>query len=211
MMNRLTEDWPVSILSADAANRYELRTLRARSRDLERNGGIAERYLSAVEMNVIGSDGVGLQMKARKSDARTATGITSDFDSDANRLIEKEWDEFGKRGNFDVTGKHSRKDFWRLALRTAARDGDALILFIAANVPNCWRIAFQFGAITSTTAITLPRLEHFLFFKSAHLGTRFGYKLDHSNGRSQLDFRRIGRLRRRGRLCLRRLAFTVPF
>jgi lambda family phage portal protein len=144
IVNRLTEDWPVSILSADAANRWDLRILRARARDLERNGGIAERYLSAVEMNVIGDDGVRLQMKARKSDARTATGITSDFDADANRIIEKEWDDFGKRGNFDVTGKHSRKDFWRLALRTAARDGDALILvYRGGNVPNRWKIAFQ--------------------------------------------------------------------
>src|SRR4051812_24160639 len=71
VFNRLTDDWPVSILSADAATRWELKTLRARSRDLERNGGIAERYGSAVEMNIIGPNGVGLQMKARKSDART--------------------------------------------------------------------------------------------------------------------------------------------
>jgi len=144
IVNRLTDDWPVSILSADAATRFELKTLRARSRDLERNGGIAERYLSAVEMNIIGPEGVGLQMKARKSDARTVSGITSDFDSDSNRLIEKEWDDFGKRGSFDVTGKHSRKDFWRLALRGVARDGDAVVLvYSGANVPNRWKIAFQ--------------------------------------------------------------------
>src|SRR5947209_6859675 len=58
IVNRLTEDWPVSILSADAATRWNLRQLRARSRDLERNGGIQERYLSALEANVIGSTGV---------------------------------------------------------------------------------------------------------------------------------------------------------
>jgi lambda family phage portal protein len=143
-VNRLTEDWPVSILSADAATRWNLRQLRARSRDLERNGGIQERYLSAVEANVVGSYGVRLQMKAKRADARTNSGLTAGLDDAANQLIEQDWIEFGRRGNYDVTGKHSRNDFWRLSLRTAARDGDALVLvYRGANVPNKWKIAFQ--------------------------------------------------------------------
>jgi len=142
MMNRLTADWPIAILSADAALRWNLRQLRARSRDLERNGGINERYLSALETNVIGSQGVQLQMKARPVSASATQ--PEKFDRAANEIIEKEWDEFGLRGNFDITGKHSRQDFWRLALRTTARDGDALILvYRGGNVPNKWKIAFQ--------------------------------------------------------------------
>jgi lambda family phage portal protein len=138
-INRLNSDWAISVLSADAATKSSLKVLRARSRDLERNGGIQERYLSAQEANVIGPEfmafrGSGLQMKI------TSGGETPDMV--ANDLIEKEWFEFCKKGNFDVTKKHSCNDFWRLTLRTVARDGDALVLAYR-GYPNRWRLAFQ--------------------------------------------------------------------
>src|SRR4029077_13446896 len=132
-LTRLNSDWPILILSADSATKGSLKTLRARSRDLERNGGIQERYLSALEANVVGPDGVGLQMKI-------LNGETSD--TEANKVIEAEWKDFSKKGNFEVTKKHSCKDFWRLTLRTAARDGDALVL-VYRGYPNKWRCAFQ--------------------------------------------------------------------
>ncbi len=144
LANRLTEDWPIQILSADAATRWNIQQLRARSRDLERNGGIQERYLSALESNVIGSNGIGLQMKTRVGDARHTAGVRLDFDKNAIQFFESEWCDFGRRGNFDITGKHSRDDFYRLALRSTARDGDVIVLvYRGANVPNRWRIAYQ--------------------------------------------------------------------
>lgn len=132
---RLNQDWPIAILSADAATKCSLKTLRSNSRDLERNGGIQERYLSALEANVVGPDGVGVQMKIMNGGGETP-------DITARELIELEWGDFGKKGNFDVTKKHSRNDFWRLTLRTVARDGDALVL-VYRGYPNKWRIAFQ--------------------------------------------------------------------
>jgi lambda family phage portal protein len=139
-INRLTDDWPIVILSADSATRGSLKNLRARARDLERNGGIQERYLSALEANVIGSEGIGLQMKAPLTPI--ADTENKDLDVAANELIEYEWWEFGKKGNFDVTKKHSCLDFWRLTLRTAARDGDALVL-VYRGYQNRWKCAFQ--------------------------------------------------------------------
>src|SRR5213592_3494573 len=119
MMTRLTEDFPILILSADAATRQNLRELRARSQQLEREkGGIAERYFSCVETNIIGPDGIGLQLKL-ENDA-------GEFDRDGSDEIEDAWYEFCCRGEFDITGEHSAQNFDRLSVRASARDGDVL-------------------------------------------------------------------------------------
>lgn len=208
LVNRLTEDWPIAVLSADAATRFSLRQLRARARDLERNGGIHSAYLSAVESNVIGSKGIGVQMKipvktvtgrvvsdpgernflkalefkaerftslasgkrkraylreqdpvwqsalvqavrSIKADGALYTEVDGVMTASASMIdryacfvVEQEWKDFSKRGNCDVTGKHSLMDFCRLALRTSVRDGDALIL-VYLGYPNRWGVAFQ--------------------------------------------------------------------
>lgn len=218
LSTRLSEDWPITHLSADAANRWSLRQLRARSRDLERNGGIHSAYLDALEIDIIGSKGIAVQMKVKTGDEfafenakpvkgrvvtdarergflrvlkakadsfRGAPGaskkraylreqdeawksaliravrainagqelfheepatdvmtVDGELDRFANFTIENEWRDFLKRGNFDVTGKHSGMDFCRLALRSSARDGDAIIL-VYLGYPNKWGIAFQ--------------------------------------------------------------------
>lgn len=61
--NRLTSSWLLSGLSADAEIRTHLFTLRNRCRDLERNNDYARGFGEDVEANVLGSEGVVLQMK----------------------------------------------------------------------------------------------------------------------------------------------------
>lgn len=61
--NRLTSSWQLSGLSADAEIRTHLFTLRNRCRDLERNNDYARGFGEDVEANVLGSEGVVLQMK----------------------------------------------------------------------------------------------------------------------------------------------------
>lgn len=205
LVTRLTEDWPIIHSSADAANRWSLRQLRGRSRDLERNGGIANAYLSALEANIIGSKGIGVQMKIKEAAGRIVSDPAerkflkalqaeaqnlathqrrqADFaalmardpvwaqacrnaartikaqplyaerdgemavpagelDRFACFAVESEFKAFSKRGNCDVTGKHSLMDLCRLALRTSARDGDALLL-VHRGYRNRWGVAFQ--------------------------------------------------------------------
>ena len=112
-----------------------LRDLRARSQQLEREkGGIGERYFSCVEANVIGPDGIGLQLKV-KNDA-------GEFDEEGSNEIEQLWKDFGRRGEFEVTGEHSSQNFDRLSVRASARDGDVLQL-IYRGTQNKSRISFQ--------------------------------------------------------------------
>src|SRR5216117_337810 len=134
-ITRLTEDFPSLMLSADGANRFNLSNLRNRSQQLEREkGGIGERYFSCVETNVIGPDGIGLQLKV-ENDA-------GEFDRDGSDEIEDAWYKFCCRGEFDITGEHSSQNFDRLSVRASARDGDVLQL-VYRGAPTDARIAFQ--------------------------------------------------------------------
>jgi lambda family phage portal protein len=134
-MTRLTEDFPILTLSADGASRFNLHNLRNRSQQLEREkGGIGERYFSCVETNVIGPDGIPLQLRI-KNDA-------GEFDRAGSEEIEEAWEDFGCRGEFDVTGEHSSQNFDRVSIRASARDGDALQL-VYRGAPNQSKIAFQ--------------------------------------------------------------------
>jgi lambda family phage portal protein len=135
MTSRLNEDFPILPISADAATHGNLRELRARSQHLEREkGGIGERYFSCVESNVIGPDGIALQLKVKDQ--------AGEFDPAASDQIEESWEDFCRRGEFDVTGDHDAQNFDRLSIRASARDGDVLQL-IYRGAPNKSQIAFQ--------------------------------------------------------------------
>jgi lambda family phage portal protein len=134
-VSRLNEDFPILHLSADAATRGNLRELRARSQQLEREkGGIGERYFSCVETNIIGPDGIGLQIKIKNE--------AGELDREASDRIEQEWEAFCSRGEFDITGEYDAQTFDRLSVRASARDGDVLQL-IYRNADNKAGIAFQ--------------------------------------------------------------------
>lgn len=134
-VSRLNEDFPILHLSADAATRGNLRELRARSQQLEREkGGIGERYFSCVETNIIGPDGIGLQIKIKNE--------AGELDRAASDRIEDEWEAFCCRGEFDITGEYDAQTFDRLSVRASARDGDVLQL-IYRNADNKAGIAFQ--------------------------------------------------------------------
>src|SRR5579885_838293 len=59
--SRIANDWFASIQSADQEIRWNLRALRARSRQLARNNGYAKRFFTLVKNNIIGPKGINLQ------------------------------------------------------------------------------------------------------------------------------------------------------
>jgi|DEB0MinimDraft_6_1074348.scaffolds.fasta_scaffold02507_4 lambda family phage portal protein len=117
--NRLTLDWVTSGLSQDGELRGNLCTLRNRSRDLERNNEWVKGFLRSLENNVVGEKGIGLQVRSKEASGK--------LDEVANTKIENAWKQWGRRGNCDVTGKHSLRDLQRLILRSIARDGEVII------------------------------------------------------------------------------------
>jgi len=133
-VNRLTNDWSINTLSPDAAIWKDLRSLRSRARDLERNNDYVRKFLSDLEKNILGSFGIGLQMKIKDPNGS--------YDRVANDLIETAWKDFCKRGTFTVTRKMSALTACRLIVRSIARDGECLIRKVR-GFENGWGFSIQ--------------------------------------------------------------------
>lgn len=118
-IGRTTLDWIVSPLSPDAAMRGHLTAIRTRSRDLERNNEWVRGFLRSLENNVLGENGISLQMRVKETSGK--------FDEVANDKIEMAWWQWGRPGKCEVTGRLSWCDLQRLGLRCLARDGEVLV------------------------------------------------------------------------------------
>ncbi len=140
-MGRLTSDWITTIKSPDAEIRVSLRIIRGRARQLAMNNDYAKKFLASVAANVIGSRGI--QMQSRATEPQFKNGQLVDVDDPvANKMINREWAKWSKKGNCDVTGKYSLLDIMNIAIKAVARDGEALIR-IVRGWPNKWGFALQ--------------------------------------------------------------------
>jgi len=160
-INRLTNDWATVISSGDAEIKGDLKTLRARARELERNNDYARRYFKALENNVLGSTGIKLQMKSRD--------FSGNLDQQANKKIEGAFSDWGGKESCCVDGCTTWIDVQRLALRSMARDGSVLIRFVRGYA-NPYKLALQI--------IEADHLDHDLNDKTADGQIRFGVETD---------------------------------
>lgn len=135
-MSRLTEDWILaSILSADQEVQSSLRTLRARSRELSRDNDLASRYVSLVEENVVGADGMRLQARVTRPDRTPDNGI--------NQRIEDAFAEWSEPENASVDGRLSWADIQQLVARTVPGDGESIIRLVGGFRGNRFGFALQ--------------------------------------------------------------------
>lgn len=119
MQNRLTADWLTSKQAADTILRWQLPKLRERSRDLWRNNDYAKAFGRKLKTNVIGSQGIILQNKARIANGQ--------LDKTANQQIEDAFERWSDPKNCTVTGRLSRHDLDKLVIENVARDGEVFI------------------------------------------------------------------------------------
>lgn len=117
--SRLFADWNGYILSAVQELRYELRTLRGRSRALVRNNPHARRFINALTTNVVGPKGIRLQPTNLARDGKR--------DRASNVYVQTAWQSWGRRGTCTVDKRLSWNDVERLVLATIAGDGEALV------------------------------------------------------------------------------------
>jgi lambda family phage portal protein len=117
-INRLTADWLSSITSVDADIRAGLVTIRERARDLIKNNDIAKAYVRSMRVNVVGPDGLQLQMNVRKANGES--------DDDVNNRIEDAWLEWSERQNCSVSGQYSLRGVHDQLIQYNSRDGEGM-------------------------------------------------------------------------------------
>jgi capsid protein len=108
---RYTTDWRASQGPADRDIKRDVKSLRERARQMERDDSYTESWLMELVSNVIGPKGIRLKSLARKSDARANGGMIDKLDEKAAQRIEAAWEEYSRKGSFDVTRQHSRPEF----------------------------------------------------------------------------------------------------
>ena len=133
-VNNLTWDWVTANLTSDEYLRWNLKRLRERSRDLERNDDYMRNFLRKLEINTVGAKGIILQSKVYFK-------TTNDLDIKSNSIIEDEWRRWARQ-YVSVCETLSLRDFLKIILRTIARDGEVLICKIR-GYDNPYRYALQ--------------------------------------------------------------------
>lgn len=120
--SRLFADFMSSSGSADAELKPNLVLMRNRSRELARNDVYTRRYLNLMKTNVIGDNGMTLQVKARN--------LNGALDGIGNDIIEQAWFEFGRKGSCTADGRMSWVDLQKYCVEAVKRDGEAFFQII---------------------------------------------------------------------------------
>lgn len=141
---RLTEGWRGTHGSIDQDIYTKLAPLRARSRWLSYNNDYARKFLSMVQTNVVGPQGVKLQAMPMLPD-----GVT--VDERDSKAIEKAWARWCERGVCEVSGRFSFKSVELQVVRAVARDGEALLRRVP-GIDNPFRYGIQL--------LDIDRLDH---------------------------------------------------
>lgn len=135
-LSRLTADWVLAVLrSADHEIRWDLTTLRRRSRELCRNNPIAVRFLELLAANVIGPHGIRLQSTVQRP--------TGGLDVRLSDRIEEAYEEWSAVGVCTADGRMHRVDAEQMVVHTWAQDGEVLVRLLP-GWDNEFGFAIQF-------------------------------------------------------------------
>lgn len=132
--DRLLSDFLAQSKGINDELKSDLHKMRDRCREAERNNPYVKRYLQTLQTNVIGANGITLQIRARNPDGR--------LDKLANDSIETEFWRWAKKG-CTLDGKMTFKDCQNLVIRTLARDGEILVMKVFdKNLPYGFGLQF---------------------------------------------------------------------
>lgn len=134
-VDNLTFGFQSSNSSIDDDLKASLERLRGRSRNLAQNNDHMRRFLQMVTANVVGPNGFTLQCKAREGER---------MDDLANRMIERSFAEWARRGSCELSGQLSFADLQALVIETVARDGECIVRRVRGkSAGNKWRYSLQ--------------------------------------------------------------------
>lgn len=117
-VDRLTASWSTANQGIDRDLRGDLDRLRARSRQQAKDNEHVAQFLRLCARNIAGPGGPRLVAEVENAPGQP--------DGLANWAIEVWWLDFCKAGNFEISGRLSGADVFRLLARCVARDGEVL-------------------------------------------------------------------------------------
>lgn len=130
------DKWPSIPVPADSIVTQQQMALVARSREQWSNNDYVRAFVRLIRQNVVGPCGVTMQAKVTNARGR--------LDKNLNSALESDWEEFGRKGFCDVTGKLSWRAVQCLAVETAARDGEFIIRKVYGDDAGPHGFALQF-------------------------------------------------------------------
>lgn len=137
MSNRLNLDWAMGFMSANQKIRGNLKLMRERCRQLCTDNDYANRFLNKCKQNVIGSNGITLQIAFDEE----MKGLLSEPDRLANK-IESGWLRFVE--NATVDQRMSLVDAAQLHIGSMMQDGEVFRRSVKGYPHNRFRFALQF-------------------------------------------------------------------
>lgn len=119
--SRLTGDWFSTGLTPDRAIYNNIATARSRAQEHERGDDMTRRFLTVMEMKVVGENGYTYQ-------PTIGDFVAGKFVKDemANRLLREAYKAAGRAGQYDVTGTMTRVEGQQMALRRLLVDGEVI-------------------------------------------------------------------------------------
>lgn len=133
-IDRLNEDFRVSMARINEDIRNSLTNLRGRSRQSAQNNDYYIRYLDLYVSYIIGSQGFTLVNRGKDDNGKA--------DKEGNNKVERAWKEFGKKKNFSFNKRETFFSFQKRACYGFARDGEVFIR-IHKGVKNGYGVAFS--------------------------------------------------------------------
>ena len=121
-IDRLTSSWTTTQQSINRDLQTGGKVLRSRARDLSINNDYARKYMQMVVSNVVGSNGIVLQVKSKTTKGK--------LNVKANRQVEQGWKEWSLARNCAWDSRLSFVEMQRLFIESAARDGEVLVRII---------------------------------------------------------------------------------
>lgn len=125
--DRITGSWTSQNWTPDNLILRQWRTLVARSREQAQTNDYARKFRQLVRVNVIGSTGIKLQAKIKDPNGQ--------IDTLASQAIEDGWEEWGRKGNCEVTGKLTWLQVQNLLIDSACTDGELLAVIHEGEGP----------------------------------------------------------------------------
>lgn len=123
---RAATNWGRADTALNRDIRAALPALRSRSRDLVKNSALGSRFVHMTQTNVVGADGVKLQMQV----TQPGPNNTQVPDKNANQVIEEAWKTWCRKEFCTIDGRWAFEDVQMMAMGAEETDGDFFVRHI---------------------------------------------------------------------------------